>query len=250
MSLSILARDSAQPYRSRVVVPLPRRVSPPAPGWPPPTVDIVVPVHNGEQHLAAAVRRLHAFLRQRFPFSARITIADSASTDGTAAIAQRLAAELPGIRVLRLNEKGRGRALAAAWLTSEARIVAHLAVDLDADLSGLPALIAPVVSGHSEVSVGRGRRADLISRAYSRLLRTVLRVHFREAHRGFEAMRADVARRLVPEVVDRGRFFETELLIRAERAGLRIHELPVNRTGDEPRPASPPGSPVLRSLRP
>src|SRR5204863_69031 len=60
------------------------------------------------------------------------------------------------------------------------------------------------------------------------LLRLVLRVRFKDAQCGFKALRADVARSLLPDVVNRNWFFDTELLVRAERAGLRIHELPVD----------------------
>ena len=205
-------------------------------------IDIVVPVHNEERDVARSVHRLHAYLAEEFPFSARITIADNASTDDTLAIASRLAAELPCVRVLHLNEKGRGRALAAAWLTSEAQVVAYMDVDLSTDLSALLPLVAPIVSGHSEVSIGsrlaatarvsRGPKRELISRAYNLLLKLALRVRFKDAQCGFKALRADVAQTLLPEVVNRNWFFDTELLVRAQRAGLRIHELPVDWTDD------------------
>lgn len=202
----------------------------------------MVPVYNEDRDLEPSIRRLHRLLEDEFPFPTRITIADNASTDGTAALASRLAAELPDVRVLRLNEKGRGRALAAAWLTSEAKVVAYMDVDLSTDLSALLPLVAPIISGHSEVSIGsrlaagarvsRGAKRELISRSYNLLLRLVLRVRFRDAQCGFKALRADVARRLVPTVVNRNWFFDTELLVRAERAGLRIHEMPVDWTDD------------------
>jgi len=205
-------------------------------------IDIVVPVHNEERDVARSVHRLHAYLAEEFPFSARITVADNASTDDTLAIASRLAAELPCVRVLHLNEKGRGRALAAAWLTSEAQVVAYMDVDLSTDLSALLPLVAPIVSGHSEVSIGsrlaatarvnRGPKRELISRAYNLLLKLALRVRFKDAQCGFKALRADVAQTLLPEVVNRNWFFDTELLVRAQRAGLRIHELPVDWTDD------------------
>ena len=205
-------------------------------------IDIVVPVHNEERDVARSVHRLHAYLAEEFPFSARITVADNASTDDTLAIAARLAAELPCVRVLHLNEKGRGRALAAAWLTSEAQVVAYMDVDLSTDLSALLPLVAPIVSGHSEVSIGsrlaatarvsRGPKRELISRAYNLLLKLALRVRFKDAQCGFKALRADVAQTLLPEVVNRNWFFDTELLVRAQRAGLRIHELPVDWTDD------------------
>ena len=241
MSSSIVAAEPGE-WRTSVLVPLPRRREAIAADGPRPMVDIVIPVHNEERDLRASVLRLHAYLTQQFPFSARITIADNASTDATPAVAAQLGEELPEVRVLRLNEKGRGRALAAAWLTSDARVVSYMDVDLSTDLSALLPLVAPVISGHSPVSIGsrlvtgsrvtRGPKREVISRLYNILLRLVLRVRFKDAQCGFKALRADVARSLLPDVVNRNWFFDTELLVRAERAGLRIHELPVDWTDD------------------
>jgi hypothetical protein len=121
--------------RFRVIVPLPA----PRPAFEPSpsrtTLDIVIPVCNEEEDLARSVRRLHAFLRDQFPFSARITIADYAGTDGTRALAGRLAAELPEVRLLHVSEKGRGRSVAVAWLTSEAKVVAYMDIELSYDLT-------------------------------------------------------------------------------------------------------------------
>ena len=241
MSSSIVGADTGE-VRAKVLVPLPRRREAIAADGPRPMVDIVIPVHNEERGLRVSVLRLHAYLTQQFPFSARITIADNASTDSTPAVAAELAEELPEVRVLRLNDKGRGRALAAAWLTSDARVVSYMDVDLSTDLSALLPLVAPVISGHSQVSIGsrlvtgsrvtRGPKREVISRVYNILLRLVLRVRFKDAQCGFKALRADVARSLLPDVVNRNWFFDTELLVRAERAGLRIHELPVDWTDD------------------
>jgi len=207
-----------------------------------PIVDVVIPVYNEELDLARNVRLLHAYLTNEFPFPARITIADNASTDTTWAEAMKLADQLSNIRTLHINEKGRGRALAAAWLTSDARVVAYMDVDLSTDLRALLPLVAPVMSGHSDISIGsrlargarvvRGLKRELISRCYNRLLRMSLGVRFRDAQCGFKAIRADVARRLVPQVENRNWFFDTELLVVAERAGLRIHELPVEWADD------------------
>ena len=237
MSSSIVGAETGE-VRAKVLVPLPRRREAIAADGPRPMVDIVIPVHNEERGLRVSVLRLHAYLTQQFPFSARITIADNASTDSTPAVAAELAEELPEVRVLRLKEKGRGRALAAAWLTSDARVVSYMDVDLSTDLSALLPLVAPVISGHSQVSIGsrlvtgarvtRGPKREVISRVYNILLRLVLRVRFKDAQCGFKALRADVARSLLPDVVNRNWFFDTELLVRAERAGLRIHELPVD----------------------
>jgi glycosyltransferase involved in cell wall biosynthesis len=197
------------------------------PIFPPPVVDVVIPVHNEERDLERSVRRVHDHLAG-FPFSFRITIADGASTDNTWEIASRMAAELSGVRLVHLNEKGRGRALAAAWLTSDAEVVAYMDADLSTNLRCLLPLVAPVVSGHSDLSIG-----SRLSHGPKRLLRLVLGVRFRDRCRGFMAMRAGVARRLVPLVRDRSRCFNTELLVRAEQSHMRIHELSVD-TGSGP----------------
>jgi glycosyltransferase involved in cell wall biosynthesis len=217
MGLRIVATDPDD-FRARVVIPLPARLGGPDHDHWRPAVDIVAPVHNQQAMLESSIRRLHEFLLAEFPFSVRITIADDASTDGTRPVAERLAAELSGVRVLRINPKGRGRALAAAWLTSEARVVAYLDLDAMSDLATLPALVAPVVAGRCDLSVGRP-----VLRRHHALLRLALRARFPEPHRGLQAMRAGTARRLIPDVAGRGWFFDTELLTRAEQAGLRIH---------------------------
>jgi glycosyltransferase involved in cell wall biosynthesis/putative flippase GtrA len=203
-----------------------------------PVVDIVVPVYNEERVLASSVSRLRAYVDARLPFPVRITIADNASTDDTWEIAARLERQIPGVRALHLARKGRGRALRAAWLASDAAVVAYMDVDLSTDLDALLPLVAPLLSGHSDVAIGsrlahgarvvRGPKREFISRSYNRLLQTVLRVGFRDAQCGFKALRRDVARVLLPLVEDDAWFFDTELLVLAERAGLRIHELPVD----------------------
>jgi putative flippase GtrA len=207
-----------------------------------PAVDVVVPVYDEENGLARSVRRLHAYLTDRFPLSWQITIADNASTDGTLHVARDLAAELDGIRVLHLDRKGRGRALRAAWSTSPAGVVAYMDVDLSTDLDALLPLVAPLVSGHSDVAIGsrlaggsqvvRGPRREVISRIYNRIVRTTLRTSFSDAQCGFKALRAEVAADLLPLVEDDTWFFDTELLVLAEHNGLRIHEVPVDWVDD------------------
>ncbi len=207
-----------------------------------PLVDVVVPVHNEERILASNVRRLRLFLDREFPFPAVVTVVDNGSTDATALIAARLEAELRGVRAIHLEDIGRGGALRVAWTQTEAQVVAYMDVDLSTSLVALLPLVAPVLSGHSELAIGtrlargsrvvRGARRDVISRAYNLLLKVFLHSGFSDAQCGFKAARADVVRRLLPEVVDEDWFFDTELLVRAERHGLRIHEVPVDWVDD------------------
>jgi putative flippase GtrA len=207
-----------------------------------PLVDIAIPVYNEERDLERSVRRLRRYLDHQFPFAARITVVDNASTDTTWAIARRLALELGGVRAMRLESKGRGRAIRHAWLKSDAAIVAYMDVDLSTDLDALLPLVAPLISGHSDVAIGsrltpgarvsRGPKRELISRAYNLLLHVVLGTRVRDAQCGFKAARAKAARRLLPLVDNQEWFFDTELLVQAQRAGLRIYEVPVDWSDD------------------
>ncbi|MCX4851234.1 dolichyl-phosphate beta-glucosyltransferase [Streptomyces sp. NBC_00893] len=207
-----------------------------------PVLDVVVPVFNEERDLAPSVQRLHAHLRETFPYPFRITIADNASTDSTPQIAARLADELPEAQWLRLTEKGRGRALRTAWSLSPAPVLAYMDVDLSTELTALLPLVAPLLSGHSDIAIGtrlapgsrvvRGPKREITSRCYNALLRSVLAVGFSDAQCGFKAVRRDVAERLLPLIQDSEWFFDTELLVIAERAGLRIHEVPVDWVDD------------------
>ncbi len=203
-----------------------------------PQVDVVVPVRNEEHDLAPSVRLLVGYCRSSFPFTARVTIADNGSTDGTWAIADRLARELTEVRAVRLEEPGRGRALRAVWSQSDAEVLAYMDVDLSTDLNALLPLVAPLVSGHSDLAIGtrlargsrvvRGLKREVISRCYNVLLHAYLGVRFSDAQCGFKAIRREQAQALLPLTKDTGWFFDTELLVLAERAGLRIHEIPVD----------------------
>ena len=201
-------------------------------------VEIVIPVCNEERDLGPAVRRLRAYCDDCFPFTARIAIADNGSTDRTWARAQDLAKELPLVRAARIERPGRGGALRSIWSGSDADVVAYMDVDLSTDLNALLPLVAPLVSGHSDVAIGtrlargsrvvRGPKREIISRCYNLLLHASLGTRFSDAQCGFKAVRAEAARVLLPLTTDTGWFFDTELLVLAERAGLRIHEVPVD----------------------
>lgn len=225
MSLSTLPSQASAPVRTGA-----------------PVLDVVVPVYNEEIDLEPCVQRLHAYLAAGFPYPFRITIADNASTDSTADVARRLAATLPGVASVHLAEKGRGRALKHVWTRSDAAVLAYMDVDLSTDLGALLPLVAPLISGHSDLAIGsrlargsrvvRGVKREFISRSYNLILRGTLSARFSDAQCGFKAIRADVAERLLPMVEDTGWFFDTEMLVLAERAGLRIHEVPVDWVDD------------------
>lgn len=202
------------------------------------TIEITVPVYNEERTLAANVELLLDYLRREFPFRFSVVIADNASSDATPLVAAALEAAHEEVSILRLEQKGRGRALKTAWLASEADVVSYMDVDLSTNLESFLPLVAPILSGHSEVAIGtrmahnahirRRLKREMLSRGYNLLVHAAFRSGISDAQCGFKAIRADVARRLLPLVLDEGWFFDTELLLIAERNALRIHEVPVD----------------------
>jgi putative flippase GtrA len=205
-------------------------------------VEVVVPVYNEAHHLAERIATLREFLDAALPFSSLVTIVDNGSTDSTPLVARRLAVSLDGVQTMTLDRKGRGYALRRAWEASTAEVVAYMDVDLSTSLTGLMPLVASVLSGHGDVAVGtrlargarvvRGPKRELISRAYSFLVRLSQRSRISDFQCGFKALRRECALELLPLVQDNAWFFDTELLVTAERLGMRVSEIPVEWVDD------------------
>jgi putative flippase GtrA len=205
-------------------------------------VEIVIPVYNEAPHLAERVTELRHFLDHSFPFRTLVTVVDNASTDRTFEVATELARTTPGVAAMHLPRKGRGYALRSAWSSSSAPVLAYMDVDLSTSLSALLPLVAPLLSGQSDVAIGtrlargahvvRGPKRELISRTYNLLLRLFLRGGFSDAQCGFKALSRASALQLLPLIEDDEWFFDTELLVTAERLGLRISEVPVDWVDD------------------
>jgi glycosyltransferase involved in cell wall biosynthesis len=202
------------------------------------SVEVVVPVYNEQNALPESIPVLCAYLETYFPYRWSVVIADNASSDATLAVAEGLAAGDPRVRVLHLEEKGRGQALKAAWLPSEADIVSYMDVDLSTNLWSFLPLVAPLATGHSDIAIGsrllrgamvtRQWKREVISRCYNLLVKLLFHNSFSDAQCGFKAIKRSVARELLPWVEDGEWFFDTELLLLAEERGYRISEVPVD----------------------
>jgi glycosyltransferase involved in cell wall biosynthesis len=202
------------------------------------SVEVVVPVYNEQEALPKSIPALCAYLENYFPYRWSVVIADNASTDATLAVANGLAFAGPHVSVLHLEEKGRGRALKAAWLASKADIVAYMDVDLSTNLWSFLPLIAPLASGHSDLAIGsrllkgamvtRQWKREVISRCYNLLIKAMFGNGFSDAQCGFKAVKRSVAQELLPSIEDGEWFFDTELLLLAEERGYRISEVPVD----------------------
>jgi glycosyltransferase involved in cell wall biosynthesis len=202
------------------------------------SVEVVVPVYNEQEALPKSIPALCAYLETYFPYRWSVVIADNASTDATLSVAEGLASAYPGVSVLHLEEKGRGRALKTAWLASEADVVAYMDVDLSTNLWSFLPLVAPLATGHSDLAIGsrllrgamvtRQWKRELISRCYNLSIKVAFGNGFSDAQCGFKAIKRSVAQELLPWVKDNEWFFDTELLLLAEERGYRISEVPVD----------------------
>lgn len=198
---------------------------------------VTVPVFNEERRLAPSIRTLHNFLSQSCPFEFEVVIADNGSTDQTGEVANAIGADYPKVRVVRLEGRGRGRALKKVWGESQADILSYMDVDLSTDLKCFPPLIECLLSGHFDIAVGsrlleasrttRGFKREFISRGYNLLVKGLFRTQFSDAQCGFKGITKKAAIQLLPLVEDNNWFMDTELLILAEALGYRIFDMPV-----------------------
>ena len=208
-----------------------------------PLVEVVLPVYNEERDLPGSVETLVGYLKANAPWAWRILVADNASTDGTLEVAKDLAEAHPGVQVLHLDEKGRGRALRTAWLASDADVLSYMDVDLSTDLSALLPLVSAILDDGYDLAVGtrlavgshvsrRTLKREFISRSYNLLIKSLFWTRLTDAQCGFKALSHPAAQRLLPKVLDNAFFFDTEMLLIAEKRGLRIREVPVTWVDD------------------
>jgi glycosyltransferase involved in cell wall biosynthesis len=200
-------------------------------------VNITLPVYNEEERLPRGLPRLAKFLTAHAAWDWEIVIANNGSTDRTQAVAEQLSREHAGVRVLNLPAKGRGGALKAAWQNSAAEVLSYMDVDLSTGLEALPTLVAAVAEQGYDLATGsrllpgsrtrRNWRREVTSRCYIRLAQAVLGTRLSDTQCGFKAIARQAARELLPQVEDTAWFFDTELLVLAERQGWRIREVPV-----------------------
>ena len=203
------------------------------------SVDVVIPVLNEERALPGCIDTLRGFLSTELAEHRwRIVVADNGSTDGTLAVAEASAKEHPGeVACVHLDVRGRGRALRRAWGESTADVLSYMDVDLSTGLEAFPPLVRAVASEGYDVAIGsrlakgarttRSLKREGISRIYNMVIRLSMGTHFTDAQCGFKALSRAAADVLVPAVENNHWFFDTELLVIAERRGFRIKEVPV-----------------------
>jgi glycosyltransferase involved in cell wall biosynthesis len=202
-----------------------------------PTVAVVVPVLNEAHVLQKSIQTLLAYLRESFPYPAQVIIADNGSKDGTGDIARELARRHEDVKVISLQERGRGRALRAAWTGCDADIVAYMDVDLSTELAALETLCRGIHEEGYDLATGsrllpgsrvtRCLRREVLSQGYNLFIKAVLFTRFSDAQCGFKAVSRRVVEEVVPLIENQHWFFDTEPLVLGEKLGYRIKDVPV-----------------------
>ena len=203
----------------------------------PKSYDCVIPVYNEEKRLEANIEKLHDFLTENLSsYDWCIVIADNASTDATPEIAGRYASQLPRTVYHRLDRKGRGRALKETWMESNADIVSYMDVDLSTNLKAVPEMMELFERGWEVVlgsrliagaNITRCRHREIISRGWNFLVGAVFNTRFSDAQCGFKGLSRSAREILLPQLEDTKWFFDTELLVLAEKQGFQMHEIAV-----------------------
>lgn len=203
------------------------------------TIDVVIPVLNEERALPQCVEQLGKVLKVSLPeHQSKIVIADNGSTDATLEVCKDLTNRFPNrVSYVHLDQRGRGRALRKAWLESNADVVSYMDVDLSTRLQAFPHMINGIVHDGVHVAFGsrlapganitRSLKREVVSRTYNGIIRTIMRTSFKDAQCGFKALSRGAAQALIPVVVNNHWFFDTELLVIAEKRGFKMLEVPV-----------------------
>ena len=200
-------------------------------------VDIVIPVYNEEAELKRSIAKLTSFLSRNFKYKYNIVIADNASRDSTLKIAKSLSKNISNVTFIHLDKKGRGRALKKAWMNSKADVVSYMDVDLSTNLEHFIEIVDSIIHHNYDLGVGsrlrkgsvveRSLKRQILSVGYNLLLKMFFMHKFTDAQCGFKAIKRQVAQKLIPMTTDQNWFFDTELLLLAERYNYRVFEVPV-----------------------
>lgn len=206
-------------------------------GLPMPFLSIVIPAHNEARRLPASLKKILAFLAAQ-PYDAEVVIVENGSTDDTLALAQRFAAENPGIiRVIHEDRRGKGLAVRRGMLAARGEYRFLADADLSMPIEELPRFLPPTLTDFDVAIASRelpdSRRVDeptyrhLVGRMFNLMVQALALPGLRDTQCGFKCFRAEVAEDLFSHQTLEGMSFDVEVLFIARRRGYRIVEVPI-----------------------
>ena len=200
-------------------------------------ISIVFPAYNEAERIEKAIKETEKFLK-KINYDYEIIVAEDGSTDGTDKIVQRLVNDK--IRLFHSDVRlGRGKALMNAFEKAKGEIVISMDVDLATNIKHLKDLIEAIENGY-DIAIGsrliEGSKAKrsferlLYSKVYNFLVRALLKSKIKDHQCGFKAFKKDIVVKLGKEAKDNHWFWDTEILVLAQRKGYKIKEIPVEWT--------------------
>lgn len=197
---------------------------------------IVIPAYNEGRRLPATLTALHDFLRLQ-PYSSEVLVVENGSTDDTAQIVERFAPSLPGLRLLQLSERGKGRAVQAGVLEARGEIILLCDADLSMPVTEIPRFLQTMESGcdvvvgsregAGAIRYGEPRRRHIMGRVFNLIVQLLAVPSLDDTQCGFKAFSAAPARELFRRQTLTGWAFDVEILYLARKLEYRIRELPI-----------------------
>lgn len=202
------------------------------------TILIAFPVYNEDAIINKSIKTLRDFCEKNFSdYNWKIIISDNNSTDRTAEMAKKIEKESNN-RVFYqfIRQKGKGLAIRESWKSFDADFYVFMDADLATDLSALPVLIKELENGNDLVigsrfaknaSVKRSFVRKITSKIFSLITRLMFGLKIKDYPCGFKGVNKNVIKNILPEIKNNQFFFDTELVIRSAKKGLKIKEIPV-----------------------
>lgn len=198
-------------------------------------VSIILPAYNEAGVIEDSVEKVREKLLE-LDRDFEIIIAENGSTDGTDVISKKLSDEYEDVKYLHSN-KGRGNALRAAFKKAKGDVIVYMDTDLSTDLSYIEVVVNSIYAGYDVVTgtrllpesivVGRTLKREIASRSYNFLVRLILGSKLMDHQCGFKAFNGESLRELIDDVKDNDWSFDTEILVKAQKKGFKVTEIPV-----------------------
>jgi dolichyl-phosphate beta-glucosyltransferase len=201
-----------------------------------PALSLVIPAYNEQARLPFTLAQIEAYVRREH-LDCEVIVVDNGSQDATSAIVQQASVTFPGLRLLRTDARGKGRAVRAGALAAQGGVVLFADADLSwsvEDLSRFLSLVSetdPIVIGSREGlgahRIGEPSYRHIMGRVFNRVVQAVAVPGIEDSQCGFKAFQADAARAIFSRQRLAGFGFDVEVLYLARRLGFAVRVVPL-----------------------